>query len=459
VGTKRRLPVTVLTNLAVATSLAAALVLPAARPGAHAASSTVTWLVRTDPVINPWERSTIQAFEKAHPDIQIQLIISPPGAAYDQKLLTLVASGNPPSIFSHWGNDSWADFVYRGVAADLSPYISASQFSLDGMDSASLGRYTIKGQIYGIPFASGGSYLFYNADLFRAAHLPLPPTSWNDKSWNWATLQKDSQALTKDASNPSKAVWGLYPNLYPENAYSWLFGGDIFTPGAYSTGVVSTVTANSPAVLQSVKWQADVIRRYKIAPSPTEATALSTSADPFIGGRIGMEMTGIWGFWVFTPAKFKWGVAPLPYFSSHKNVVFTDPWMMAKQAKEPKAAWAFLQYLASPQYGDKTYVAASGVFPPWKQLAGFWAQQMAQRSINTPAQLLQLGTGSLAAGQESINHLAINYGQFDDTINNVLQPVWTGSTSPQAAVQNLQAQLGRVIEQANISPGGYVARH
>lgn len=77
----------------------------------------------------------------------------------------------------------------------------------------------------------------------------------------------------------------------------------------------------------------------------------------------------------------------------------------------------------------------------------------------SPAQLLQLGTGSLAAGQESINHLAITYGQLDDTINNVLQPVWTGSTSPKAAVQDLQAQRGRVIEQADISPGGYVARH
>jgi len=77
----------------------------------------------------------------------------------------------------------------------------------------------------------------------------------------------------------------------------------------------------------------------------------------------------------------------------------------------------------------------------------------------SPAQLLQLGTGSLAAGQESINHLAINYGHFDDTINNVLRPVWTGSTSSKAAVQNLQTQLGRVIKLANISPGGYVTRY
>ncbi len=427
---------------------------------AHAATTqTVTWLVRTDPVINPWERATVKAFEKLHPNIQVELVLTPPSAAYDQKLLTMVASGDPPSIFSHWGNDSWADLVYRGVAADLTPYIQTSHFSLDGMDSASLKEYSIGGHVYGIPFASGGSYLFYNADLFRKAHLALPPTNWNDRSWTWAALLKDAQALTKNVSNVAKATYGLYDNLWPENANAWLFGGDIFPANSYKTGVVSTVNATSAAVKQSVQWQWDIIHKYKVALSPSVATALSGSNDPFLTGRVGMELTGIWGFWVYVPAKFKWGVAAIPYFKSDKDVIFTDPWMMAKKAKNPQAAWTFLEYLSSPQYGDKTYVETSGVYPPWKQLGSDWAKMMAQRTILKPEQLLQLGAGSMAHGQESINHLAINYGEFDTTITNVLQPVWTGSTTPQQAVQNMQTQLTEDIKKANVSPGGYASHH
>jgi ABC-type glycerol-3-phosphate transport system substrate-binding protein len=172
-----------------------------------------------------------------------------------------------------------------------------------------------------------------------------------------------------------------------------------------------------------------------------------------------MEMTGPWGFWVFAPAKFKWGAAPLPTFTTHKDVYFTDPWVMSKGVKDPQAAWTFLEYLSSPQYGDKTYVATSGVFPPWSQLEGFWADMMAKRSVLTTAQLLQLGKGGMAAGGESINHLAINYGQFDSTISNVLQPVWTGSTSPQKALSELQSQLTSDISKAAIKTGGYVAQH
>jgi len=223
--------------------------------------------------------------------------------------------------------------------------------------------------------------------------------------------------------------------------------------------VVDKVTADSPAVLQAVQWQQDLTQKYKIAPSPAQTSGMSSLSDPFLSGRIAFEPTGPWGFWVFAPAKFKWGAAALPYFKTNKDVVFTDPWIMAKNSTDAMTTWTFLQYLASPLYGDKTYVETTGVYPPWSQLVTPWAQMMAKRTTLTVEQLKQVGGGAMAHGQESINHLAINYGQFDNTISNVLQPVWTGSMKPAAALSQLQMRLQSDIKKAAISAGGYSTHH
>jgi len=420
----------------------------------HAASTvTLTWLTRTDPVVNPWEDATIKSFEALHPTIQIQQV-KVPTASYDQKMLTMIAGGSPPDVFSHWGSNSWADLVYRGVAADLTPYINASHFSFEGMPASLRNLYTIKGHVYGIPFASGGSFLFYNVDLLKKARLATPPTDWNDKSWNWATVLRYAQAMNKARGSLSNRVFGLYDNLWPPNANAMLWGGDIFPQSAYATGVVDRVQATSAPVRQATQWQADQIFKYKIGPTPSQATSLSTAADPFLSGRIGLEMTGVWGFWVFQPATFKWAAAPLPYIKTDKDVVFTDPWIMAKKSAHPQEAWTFLEYLSDPRYGGKTYMAATGVVPPFSQLLPGWAAGVHTHVPSlSVAQLTQLANGSMAHGQESINHLAINYGQYDSVIANVLTPVWTGRETSSAALAQLQQQLTSTIQRAGISGG------
>jgi multiple sugar transport system substrate-binding protein len=410
--------------------------------GSSSGQVTVTWLVRTDPVMNPWEKQTVKDFEAAHPNIQVQLIIVP-NPQYDQKLLTMQAAGTPADVFTHWGQNSWADFVYRGLAADMTPYVNASHFSFEGMDPKLQQLYTVKGKIYGIPFATGGSFLFYNVDLFKQAHLPMPPTNWDDPSWTWNTVLKDAQAISKTNGPISQRVYGFSDDLWPENANAWLFGGDIFEPSTYTNGVVNTVTANSPQVQQATQWKHDLIYKYKVAPTPADATLLNG----FLSGKVGMSVTGVWGLWNFQPAKFHWAAAPLPRIQTNKDVIFTDPWMMAKTSKHPQETWTFIQYLSDPTKGAKSYMEASGAVPPWSQLMPDWAKST-QKFIPslTTDQLTQLATGSISHGQESINHLAIGYGQYESVISNVMSPVYTNKETPQAALSQLQSQLEATIQ-------------
>jgi multiple sugar transport system substrate-binding protein len=62
---------------------------------------TITWLVRTDPQINPWEEKTVNEFEASHPNIHVKIVMAPSGANYDQKLETMQVGWEPADIFSH----------------------------------------------------------------------------------------------------------------------------------------------------------------------------------------------------------------------------------------------------------------------------------------------------------------------------------------------------------------------
>ncbi len=290
---------------------------------------TISWLVRsTDKGLTTWEKQTAKDFEAAHPNIHVN-IISVPNANYDQKLITMNAGGTPPDIFSQWGSNSWIDWAYRGLVADLAPYVASSHFSLDGINQSLLQQYKVNGKLYGIPFSTGGSYVFYNVDLFKKANLPLPPTNWNDASWNQDTFLHDAQEIAKQGSGSDKQ-FGVSNDLWPEDAIPLLFGGDIFPESAYTTGVVDHVQANSPQVQEAIQWQHDLVYKYKIAPTQSEA---STIGNGFMSGKIGMSMIGVWGFWVNQPATFHYAAAPLPTLKDNKDVVFTDPWMMAKGSK------------------------------------------------------------------------------------------------------------------------------
>src|SRR5437660_3587993 len=72
----------------------------------ESASTQLTWLVRSDPVENPWEQKVaIPHFEKMHPGVRVKPLIVTGGSGgnFDVKLSNMVAAGTPPDIWTQWG--------------------------------------------------------------------------------------------------------------------------------------------------------------------------------------------------------------------------------------------------------------------------------------------------------------------------------------------------------------------
>ena len=109
---------------------------------AEAEPVEVIWYVRTEEAEQPWEQEVvIPDFESKHPNIKINLTIVP-WDDFDTKMQTMIAAGTPPDVWSHWGPSGFADYVKRGLVADLTPYIEKDNYDLSDFIPEVLDIYT-----------------------------------------------------------------------------------------------------------------------------------------------------------------------------------------------------------------------------------------------------------------------------------------------------------------------------
>jgi multiple sugar transport system substrate-binding protein len=418
---------------------------PAAGGGDKPASSKekveLTWLVRTDPNMIDWEKDVISGFQKANSNITIKLE-QIPQAEIDQRLTTMISSGKVPDVWSaNWANSGFATYNKMGALLDLTPYVKTDADKIATINKDIMNIYNINGKILGIPMLAIGSYMFYNKDLFDKAGVPYPPTSWDDKSWTYDKMLDTAKKLTHDVGNADKQVFGILNSMSP-NLQAWGFGGDFFKADAYKTAVMGDPTASSnSANKEAIQFNVDLIQKYKVAPNQTTLDAVSAIGDPFLTGKVAMVVNGGWGFWSYQSAKFKWGVAPIPYHDGRKVPLFVDPWNISAKSKHPAESWEFIKYLVDPKGGGKTFMEKTSATPADTSLADLWYKQIADKVGLKVEDVKALNEGAIKNGREADNHLIDKFSVISTTINQTITGVWNGQKSVDDGLQEIDKNL------------------
>ena len=341
----------------------------------------VTWFVRDDAIVNPWEDKMVAEFNAANPGIVVEWISGGQGPEREAKFGAMFAGGTPPDVFASWQEAGFGDYAARNLMLDLKPYVdTSSDLDLSTIPEPMMQTFSREGKQLAIPFASGASYLFYNKNAFDEAGLPYPTTDWDDPNWTWEAWVDLAKQLTKNYGNPD-AQYGGNVGLWPSNAVTWLFDADLYPQEAYKTGFFTESPADSENSILAYQSQADLAWKDQVAPSPTLTDAMTAVGDPFKTGRIVMNMTGVWGFWVYSDVTaFEVGAAAFPVGKgSNRPVIFTDPWMIARESKNPDQAWEFTKMLVDPKRGAKSYMETTGVVPPAAELLPVWYENIGAR--------------------------------------------------------------------------------
>jgi len=410
-----------------------------------AGTKTITFLTPIEPGHGKdyfMENVVAPAFEKQNPGVKLD-IISVPWAQFDSKLSTLVAAGTPPDVFSHWGASGFGDYYKRGMIANLSPYMSS--FTNKNIPDKLMKTYQVNGKQYGIPFASFPTFLYFNKTLFDQAHIPYPTYNWNDPNWTWDNVVGVAKKLTKNYGNPN-AVYGFSMGMGNVDSYGWDWGVDLYDKNAYKTGFPTDANFDNPKYINAIRFFQDLIYKDKVSPTPALLNAVTQTGDPFISGKVAMELTGGWGMGTYTHGNVKFGIAPVPMGpnGTATPVLYTDPLMMSSKTKSPSAAWKLIQFMTTT--GEQKVWTKTTGYPPADTMAAEDYYKQFSGNVD-PARMKNLTQAAIAVGKESPNHLLAGYSDIYTFLQNQTQPIFLDDKDPAKVLPTLKQPFKQLLNQ------------
>lgn len=299
---------------------------------------TVTWATwyNTD---TPFWQATIAAFQEVHPNITIEVQSVPNEEMFD-KFLAQIAAGNPPdtAIVSDWMTGALAqndgllaldDYIAKSTIIDIEDYVPAY------LEPSRAGDVQ-----YGLPFAGETTMLFYRTDRFEEVGLDpnSPPQTWEEFQQYAEQLTDTANAKYGFAVFAPEAAFYFYPWL-------WQAGGDQLNPDD-----PNDVIWDSPEGQKAADFYAN-LAQYS-PPDLLNATSWDGRV-PFANGDVGMYMAGTWFAGTllteFPDATGLWAAAPLPQDQRCATTIAGDHLVVFKAAKNPDAAYKWVEWLSSPQ--------------------------------------------------------------------------------------------------------------
>lgn len=285
-------------------------------------------------------QALIEQFEKANPDILIQL--EPvAGGDYYQRLLVQIAAKAAPDLMQI-GDDAVPLFADRNALTPLDEFLTGKypldpKIYLPGIYD--LGKY--KGKQYLLPKDFSPLGVYYNKKLFDAAKVPYP-----QPDWTWDDLLKTAQALTKDGQ------WGIQlPASWTTGFEYWpaAAGGSLISPDGKSfVGFM-----DSPETISAVQFYADLYNKYKVAPPPADFSLWGGGNSEFDNGKAAMRLFGRWPeAGMLKNPNIDLGLVGLPKGKVRANVLFWGGFGISSTSQNKEAAWRFLRFYVGEEAGD-----------------------------------------------------------------------------------------------------------
>ena len=182
----------------VATLLAAVACTPGAGGGAGGATQTITLAAVDNPQMEDLQK-LVPDFQKAHPDIQVKIVILPENQLRQQVTEDVATKSGRYDLFTIgtyevpiWAKNGWIE--------NLQPYIQkSSSYAPDDLIPGVAKALTVNSNLYAVPFYGESSMLMYRKDMLQAAGVTLSqkPT-WDEVA-----------AAAQKVNNPAKGISGI----------------------------------------------------------------------------------------------------------------------------------------------------------------------------------------------------------------------------------------------------------
>ncbi|MEO0085859.1 MAG: ABC transporter substrate-binding protein [candidate division WOR-3 bacterium] len=279
-------------------------------------------------------------FERANPDVRIELVGMGSYDALAQKLMGAVAAKNPPTIAQMY--ESWTtQFHASGQLEYLEDFVRGpeglSDADISDIYPALLANNTWDGRLLTLPFNKSVPVYYYNADALAAAGYDSFPATWPEFGEMCRRVMKRNPAGETE-------MWAT-----ANGTDIWIFGSMLYQCGGrYLDREDGNPEFNSPAAVTALQFQVDLVRKDSVQKTDTGRNPM----DDFLMQRIA-TLTGssTWRAPVVDKETFRVGMAPVPRWDKPAAIVYGTNIGMFRQATsaEKTAAWRFIRWFISPE--------------------------------------------------------------------------------------------------------------
>jgi multiple sugar transport system substrate-binding protein len=412
------------------TILIASMLLSACSGGGTKAPVTISFMAWGAPEeLAVWQQ-IVDDFQVANPSIKVNVEVSD-WDSYWTKVKTLLAANTPPDVFA-MDAPLYLDYQSRGVLLNLQPYIDKTQGFLDGFYPVTLDAYKLPDGYYGMPRDFQTVVLFYNKDMFDAAKVAYPTADWT-----YDDLRAAAKSLTLDTNGDGTIEqWGFSTDLWDmELAWSeaiWSWGGEVINADHTKTMI------GEPAARQA--WQYFYDLMFTDHSMPDTNTTGQYGGDLFQAGIAAMTTIGHWAVPGYATVEFKWDVAPMPISPTggRATSVNSAGFVVAKDSKNPDAAWEFIKYCLS-QTGQ-TRLTELGLAIPVLQSVADSPVFLQQSMVNINQQVF-LDSLSFARMRPVFK----GYDEWSSTIGDGMAPIWSGEADLNSTLDTVVPQADEVL--------------
>ncbi|MCW7945264.1 sugar ABC transporter substrate-binding protein [Streptomyces hygroscopicus] len=289
----------------------------------------------------------IAGFEKAHPNIHVNVVAN----MTDDKINQALRSGGDkaPDVISSFTTNNVGKFCSSGALVDLNPFFKKADIDPGTTFPKAMNEYTqFNGNRCTVPLLGDAYGLYYNKTAFKAAGIAGPPKTWSE-------FEADAKKLTITDGGSYKQL-GFMPDYHGwESTTEHYFAQ--FSP-TYFDGSGKSNLAKDPAFTAGFTLQKRLVD--ELGGYQKLEKFRATLGDewgpkhPFHTGQVAMQLDGEWRLGMALDAKpaFEVGVAPLPVPDDRaaqygKGYITGTIAGISAASKKQNAAWELVKYMTT----------------------------------------------------------------------------------------------------------------
>lgn len=382
-------------------------------------------------------KELIKQFEKEHPNIKIDMLVTP----WDQhlsKLLVSMSGGIGPDLFDL--KDPMVPFyIKKGFLAPIEPaafgFNSQKELENDWLP-ASFSAVEDKGVIYGVPFEANSWSLYINKLHFK--EIGLDPAKDYPKTWE--EVGEIGAKLTKYDANGRMVRSGFaWPVKLPTGWYllTWY---PIFRQlnGSVLNEAEDKCIVNSEAGVKALEIWRDMYYKYKTSTMNFGVPSPKNPNIDFADGNLSMWLIGAWARPTLkgNPEVYNnYMVVPIPHVKGKKRVSCLNAisWHVNSKSEHKKETWQFVDFASSFQGA-------------WLKRAGYiitrkgWFQSAEAKEFP----YLDVFLDDMSHGTPRPR--SVHYNEIADSIKRAIQRTMFNKMDPKKSLDMAAAEIDKVIK-------------